>query len=64
MGAAGQSARLSMARTGLVTASRDIGGATARLAGKRGYKADAIRWLLSDEASYVAGAVLPVAGVP
>jgi hypothetical protein len=27
-----------MARIGLVTASRDIGGATARLAGKRGYK--------------------------
>ena len=32
--------------------------------GKRGYKAEAIRWLLSDEASYVAGAVLPVTAAP
>jgi hypothetical protein len=54
-----------VARIALVAASgRDLGGATARLAGKRGYKAEAIRWLLSDEASYVAGAVLPVTGVP
>jgi NAD(P)-dependent dehydrogenase (short-subunit alcohol dehydrogenase family) len=54
-----------MARFALVsTASRDIGGATARLAAKRGCKAEAIRWLLSDEASYVAGAVLPITGVP
>jgi hypothetical protein len=36
-----QSVRLTMARVALVsTASRDIGGATARLAGKRGYKAE------------------------
>ena len=43
---------------------RGIGAATARLAAKRGCKAEAILWLLSDEASSVAGAVLPVTGVP
>jgi predicted RNA-binding protein YlqC (UPF0109 family) len=56
---------MTMARVARVgTASRDIGGAPAQLAGKRGYKAEAIRWLLSDAASYAAGAVLPVTGAP
>ncbi len=59
-------------------ASRGIGAATARLAAARGYDvcvnyqangeaaeavvAETILWLLSDQASYVTGAVLRVAG--
>jgi hypothetical protein len=54
-----------MARIALVAAARrDIGAATARLAGKRGYKSRGDRMAVVGRGVIVAGAVLPVTGVP